>query len=62
MSRYNESQNVYIKEIFQKVPENSAGSRPRLDFPTTRGMCSTSALFLLVLGKGSEYIVMSLIN
>jgi len=27
-------QNLYTKEIFQKVPEHLAGSRHRLDFPT----------------------------
>jgi len=34
MGRYAELQNLYTKEIFQKVPENSARSRRWLDFPT----------------------------
>jgi len=34
MSRYNKLQNLYTKEIFQKVPETSTRSRHRLDFPT----------------------------
>ena len=34
MSINNELQNLYTKEKFQKVPENSAGSQRRLDFLT----------------------------
>jgi len=32
---YNELQNSYTKEKFQKVPENPAGSQHWLDIPTT---------------------------
>ena len=43
MSIYNELQNLYTKEILQKVPGYSAGSQRRLDFPTggTFGCCTT---------------------
>jgi len=34
MSRYNKLQNLYTKEVFQKVPETSTKSRHQLDFPT----------------------------